>query len=81
MKENIAKKYNAMQSDIEKKLSTGKMGSLSLYDMKTICDCGKQLLIHHSVNTVVKSVADYFKRFGFMVTMDFNNVNYVIVEA
>lgn len=81
MKENLAKKYMAMQSDIEKKMSTGKLGGLSLNDLYTICNCGKFLMKHKAVNTVIKNVADYFKGFGFMVTMDFNNVNYVIVEV
>lgn len=81
MKENLANKYIAMQSDIEKKISTGKMGRLSLSDMYAICNCGKELMKHKAVNTVIKNVADYFKRFGFMVTKDFNDVNYVIVEA
>lgn len=81
MKENLANKYIAMQSDIEKKISTGKMGRLSLSDMHAICNCGKELMKHKAVNTVIKNVADYFKRFGFMVTKDFNDVNYVIVEA
>lgn len=81
MKENLANKYIAMQSDIEKKISTGKMGRLSLSDMLAICNCGKELMKHKAVNTVIKNVADYFKRFGFMVTKDFNDVNYVIVEA
>lgn len=81
MKENIANKYKAMQSDIEKKMKSGRLEGLTLSDMDSICYCGKMLLKHKAVNTVIKSVADYFKRFGFLVTMDFNNVNYVIVEA
>ena len=30
-------------------------------------------------STFIKKVADYYKAFGFIVTMDFHNVNYVIV--
>jgi hypothetical protein len=81
MKENLAKKYMELQSDVEKKLKSGRLEGFTLSDMDCICYCGKELLKHKAVNTVIKRVADYFKRFGFMVTMDFNNVNYVIVEA
>ena len=81
MKEKIADKYKAMQTDLETKMNTGKIGNLSLSDLYSICDCGKQLLKRHAVKTIIKNVAEYFKSFGFMVTMDFDNVNYVIVEA
>ena len=36
---------------------------------------GKRLLKHHAVKTSIKNVADYFKKFGFMVTMDFDGIN------
>ena len=81
MSENTTKKYQAMQEDLQKKVNTGKLGGLSGSDLLAICDCGKQLLKAHAVKTIIKNVAEYFRSFGFMVTMDFDNVNYVIAEV
>ena len=39
MKENIAKKYTAMQEDFEKKVNTGKTGNLTLSDLLSIGVC------------------------------------------
>ena len=81
MKKTIANKYIKLQADLEKKINTGRFESLSLSDLLCINEAGKELLKRHAAKTVIKNVADYFKRFGFLVTMDFDNVNYVIVEA
>lgn len=81
MKENIAKKYQNMQNDLQKKVDSGKMGNMTVTDFNAVCSCGKELLKHHAVKTFIKNVADYFQSFGFMVTMDFDNVNYVIAEV
>lgn len=81
MKKTIKNKYINLQADLEKKINTGKSGSLSVSDILCIIGVGKELLRKHAVKTVIKNVADYFKSFGFLVTMDFDNVNYVIVEA
>ena len=77
----IKEKYVKLQEDINKRVTTGKLGNLSLADYFAICNKGQELLIKHTCTTCIKNVADYFASFGFMVTMDFNNVNYVIVEA
>lgn len=81
IRKNIAVKYQALQSDFEKRMESGKLGNLSLYDFQSVAKIGKELLIKHVSSTFIKNVAEYFKSFGFMVTMDFDNVNYVIVEA
>ena len=81
MSENIKNKYERLQDDLQKRVDTGKLGSLSTSDITSICHCGKELLKRHAVKTIIKNVADYFKSFGFMVTMDFDNVNYVIAEV
>lgn len=81
MKENIAKKYQNMQNDLQKKYDKGNLGSLTVNEFFTVCSLGKELLKHHAVKTFIKNVADYFQSFGFMVTMDFDNVNYVIAEV
>ena len=81
MKENIAKKYTAMQEDFEKKVNTGKTGNLTLSDLLSIGVIAKELLKKHVSKTCIKNIADYFKSFGFMVTPDFDKINYVIVEV
>ncbi len=81
MKKTIENKYRKLQADMEKKINTWKFGSLSVSDIFQINEAGKELLKKHAVKTEIKNVADYFKSFGFLVTMDFDNVNYVIVEA
>ena len=81
MKENIARKYQAMQEDFEKKVNTGKTGNLTLSDLLSIGVIAKVLLKKHVATTIIKNVADYFKSFGFLVTPEFNNVSYVIVEV
>ena len=80
-RQNIVAKYNTLQEDIRKKLNSGRLDGLSLSDYWTICNVGKELIIHHAVTTICKNVADYFKKFGFLVTMDFDNVHYVIAEV
>ena len=81
MKKTIENKYRNLQADLEKKINTGKYGRLSVSDILCINEAGKELLKKHVVKTVIKNVADYFKSFGFLVTIDFDNVHYVIVEA
>lgn len=81
MSNNTKEKYEKMQMDLQKKINTGRLGNLSGSDILSICECGKKLLQFHAVHTIIKNVADYFKSFGFMVTMDFDNVNYVIAEV
>ena len=81
MKKTTENKYRKLQADLEKKIDTGKLENLSVSDILCINGVGKELLKRHAVKTVIKNVADYFKSFGFLVTMDFDNVNYVIVEA
>lgn len=81
MKEKIANKYKTLQNDLEKRVETGRLGTLSLFDVKAVCSVGKELLEKHVASTFIKNVAEYFEKFGFKVTMDFNNTNYVIVEV
>jgi hypothetical protein len=65
--------------DIYDKMETGNLKGLTLSDVQCLCELGKKLVEKGVASTVIKSVADYYKSFGFMVTMDFNNINYVIV--
>ena len=76
---NAEKRLRDISADLQKKIDTGKIGKLSPSDIYASCDIGKELVAKGVAKTLIKNVADYFKSFGFMVTMDFNNVNYVIV--
>lgn len=81
MRKNIVNKYTELQNDLNRKMTTDKLDGMSLSDLYIVCNLGQGLLIHHAVKTTIKNVADYFKKFGFMVTMDFDNINYIIAEV
>lgn len=53
---------------------------LSLSDYRVIPDIFYKLKETKKVYTFISSVASYFKRFGFTVTMSNDNVNYIISE-
>ena len=76
---NAEKRLRNISEDIGKKIETGKLNGLTQADVFSACNIGKELVVKGVAQTVIKNVADYFKSFGFIVTMDFNNVNYVIV--
>lgn len=76
---NAEKRLRAISEDISKKIETGRLNGLTQADVFSSCEIGKILVAKGVAQTICKSVADYFKSFGFLVTMDFNNVNYVIV--
>lgn len=76
---NAEKRLRNISEDIGKKIETGKLDGLTQSDIFTSCEIGKELVAKGVAQTVISKVADYFKSFGFIVTMDFNNVNYVIV--
>ena len=81
MKRTLAEKYNALQKDFNNRVQSGRLGNLSLSDLQGIGLVGMELLKRHTAKTVIENIANYFKHFGFMVTMDFDNINYVIVEV
>ena len=76
---NAEKRLREISEDIGKKIETGKLNGLTQSDIFSACNIGKELVAKGVAQTVISKVADYFKSFGFLVTMDFNNVNYVIV--
>jgi hypothetical protein len=76
---NAEKRLRDISEDIGKKIETGKLNGLTQADIFSACNIGKELVAKGVAQTIIKKVADYFKSFGFIVTMDFNNVNYVIV--
>lgn len=65
--------------DVQKKIDTGKIGNLAPMDVSAICYVAKGLVASGVASTFITKVAEYYKSFGFIVTMDFNNVNYVIL--
>lgn len=80
MPEGIKVKYMKLQKDFRKKME-GKTGSLSLSDLKAVADIGNRLQKVKAVKTFLSRVAEYFSSFGFKVVKDFDNINYVIIEA
>ena len=76
---NAEKRLREVAEDVQKMIETGKLNGLTQADVFSACNIGKELVAKGVAQTIIKNVADYFKSFGFMVTMDFNNVNYVIV--
>ena len=76
---NAEKRLRNISEDISKKIETGKLNELTQADIFSACNIGKELVAKGVAQTVISKVANYFKSFGFLVTMDFNNVNYVIV--
>lgn len=81
MPKTIAERYNNIKKDLINRRCTGNLGNLSVFDLRAIHSLAMELVSTHSVKTVIKTVADYFKSFGFKVVMDFDRISYVIVEA
>lgn len=76
----INKKYFAIQEDMEKRITTGKLGGLSLSDIWTASEIGKKLLTMGNALVSLKSVADYYEKFGFIVVKSADGVNFRIFE-
>lgn len=79
MKESKATKLRNISDDLQKKISTGRLGKLTQVDISTACQVGKEIVRSGSAATINKNVAEYFKTFGFIVTLDSNKINYNIV--
>lgn len=73
------KRLNLVADDVQKKIDTGKIGKLAPMDISAICYVAKELVAKGVASTFITKVADYFKEFGFIVTMDFDNIQFVIV--
>ena len=76
---NAEKRLNEVACGVQKEIDTGKIGKLSPMDVSAICKVAMDLVAYGVANTFITKVADYFKSFGFMVTTEFDNVQYVIV--
>ena len=76
---NAEKRLRNISEDISKKIETGKLNGLTQSDVFSVCSISKILVAKGVSQTIFKSVAEYFKSFGFVVTMDFDDVTYIIV--
>ena len=76
---NAEKRLKLVADDVQKKIDTGKIGKLAPMDLSAICYVAKELVAKGVASTFITKVADYFKEFGFIVTMDFDNIQFVIV--
>ena len=76
---NAEKRLRLVADDVQKKIDTGKIGKLAPMDLSAICYVAKELVAKGVASTFITKVADYFKEFGFIVTMDFDNIQFVIV--
>ena len=81
MPKTIAERYNNIKRDLTDRKCSGDLGNLSVFDLRAIHSLARELVSTHSVKTMIKTIADYFKSFGFKVVMDFDKISYVIVEA
>ena len=76
---NAEKRLRLVAEDVQKKIDTGKIGNLAPIDISVICKVSQELVAYGVASTFITKVADYFRSLGFMVTTEFDNVQYVIV--
>ena len=68
-----------VSNDLQKKVQNGRLGNLTPLDIKTAILLGKELVKQGITSTINSAVAEYYRHFGCMVTLDFNKINYIIV--
>ena len=78
MPEVIFNKHVTLQKDLRELETSVKPEGFILFDIKAVRQAENTLVEKHVYKTVQKEVADYFKRYGFTVTEDFDK-SYVIV--
>ena len=76
---NAEKRLREVAEDVQKMIDTGKIGKLAPMDFSAICYVAKKLVASGVAQTFISKVAEYYKNHGFMVTQEFDNVQYVIV--
>ena len=76
---NAEKRLKLVADDVQKKIDTGKIGKLAPMDISAICYVARELVAKGVASTFITKVADYYKAFGFIVTTEFDNVQFVIV--
>lgn len=72
-------RLTAIYDDLQKKVQNGRLGNLTPLDIKTAVLLGKELVKQGTTSTINSAVAEYYRHFGCMVTLDFNKINYIIV--
>ena len=78
MPEVILNKHITLQKDLRELETSVSPEDFILLDIKAIRQAENKLVEKHAYKTVKKEVADYFKRYGFVVITDFDK-SYVIV--
>ena len=78
MPEVIYNKHVTLQKDLRELEISVNPENFSLFNIKAIRQAENTLVEKHAYKTVNKEVADYFKRYGFVVITDFDK-SYVIV--
>ncbi len=78
MPEVILNKHVTLQKDLRELETSVKPEGFILFDIKAVKQAENTLVEKHVYKTVKKEVADYFKRYGFTVTEDFDK-SYVII--
>ena len=76
---NAEKRLRLVADDVQRKIDTGKIGKLAPMDISAICYVAKELVAKGVASTFITKVANYYRDFGFIVTMDFDNIQFVIV--
>ena len=76
---NAEERLRKVAEDVQKKIDTGKIGNLAPMDVSAICYVAKNLVACGVASTFITKVAEYFKSFGFTVTQEFDNIQFVIV--
>ena len=72
----ISKAYDALEKESNAVGANRTMGGSDVIKRFLIL---KALAEHFTAKTRYKSIADFFKSLGFMVTMEFDDVTYIIV--
>lgn len=77
---DAAKKYLAVQEDMQRRIDSGKLGPLSLRDFWAAAEAGKKMVKAGRALVLSKAVAEYFGKFGFNVEKAPDGVNFEISE-
>lgn len=74
----IQNKHIILQKDLRELETSVNPENFVLFDIVKVHNAENELIEHRAYKTMDKSIADYFKRYGFIVTTDFDK-SYVIV--
>lgn len=75
----IQNKHIILQKDLRELEVSVRPENFILFDIVKVRKAENELVEHRAYKTMDKSIADYFKRYGFIITTDFDK-SYVIVS-